>query len=68
MVAFPRGKKVETFNMDLNSVNKSYRFSGELQAIERMELEGKQYVLAGLRNGVIEGVPQEAGTKISLKL
>lgn len=39
--------------MDLNSVDSTYHFSGQIQAIERMELDGKTYVLAGLRKGKI---------------
>lgn len=50
----PKQKSIETFDMSLNSLNKTYKFQSQINAIEQFELQQGTFVAAGSKQGVIE--------------
>lgn len=53
LIHFPLSKKICTFDLHLNYLNKKYDYAHEMNAIEQIKFEGVDYVAAGCRNGQI---------------
>ncbi len=55
IVHVPALKRVDFYDIELLGLKKSLIFSGEMQAIEKVSIENECYIMAGLKNGIIEG-------------
>lgn len=51
----PIQKRVDFYDIELAGLKKSLIFSEEMQAIEKVETADGCYLIAGLKNGIIEG-------------
>jgi hypothetical protein len=54
-VHVPSQKRVDFYDVELSGLRKSLIFSAEMQAIEPVEVADGSYLMAGLKNGIIEG-------------
>lgn len=52
----PAAKRINLYDFSLTPLSKHLDFSHEMQAIEYLPIEGREFVMAGLKNGVIEGL------------
>jgi hypothetical protein len=55
VVHVPALKRVDFYDLELSGLKKSLIFSGEMQAIEKVYIANECYIMAGLKNGIIEG-------------
>lgn len=56
MVHIPNAKRINLYDFHFAPINASLQFSKEMQAIDHLQVEGREFVFAGLKNGVLEGL------------
>lgn len=56
MVGIPGARRINLYDFHLTPLPIALQFSQEMQAIEHFHIQGREFILAGLKNGTLEGL------------